>query len=452
MEDCHSMARLFGTDGVRGVANTELTPELAFNLGRAGAYVLARHLTPGQPVNILVGKDTRLSGDLLESALIAGILSVGANAYSVGVLPTPAVAWLTHSQQMTAGVMISASHNPAPDNGIKFFAHDGYKLPDELEDEIEAFLQQPERLPRPAGDGVGRLYSVTAWPDLYIDYLCSLVQTPLSGLKVVVDCANGAVFDVAKKLFSRLRMQAELINANPDGLNINVACGSTQPQGLAARVQAAGADLGLAFDGDADRLIAVDHQGQVVNGDAIMAICALALQRAGRLANNTLVATVMSNMGLEQAMLNAGISLLRAPVGDRYVLAKMQEVGANLGGEQSGHIIFLDYATTGDGLLSALQLLQVVAASGQPLAQLASVVKPFPQVLHNVPVANRSIVDHPQVQQAISEAQELLRGRGRLVVRPSGTEPLIRVMAEAETEVLATQAVQMVARAIQESK
>lgn len=446
------MARIFGTDGVRGVANTELTPELAFNLGRAGAYVLAQHLTPGQPVNILVGKDTRLSGDLLASALTAGILSVGADAYTVGVLPTPAVAWLTHHQAMTAGVMISASHNPAADNGIKFFAHDGCKLPDELEDEIEFFLQHPERLPRPAGDGVGRLHEVAAWPELYVDYLCSLVQTPLTGLKVVVDCANGAVSDVAKTLFPRLGVQVELINASPDGLNINVACGSTQPHGLAARVQQAGADLGLAFDGDADRLIAVDHQGQIVNGDAIMAICALALQRAGRLANNTLVATVMSNLGLEQAMQAAGIRLLRAPVGDRYVLAKMQEVGANLGGEQSGHIIFLDYATTGDGLLSALQLLQVVAASGQPLAQLAAVVKPFPQVLHNVPVANRNIIEHPRVQQAIGEARELLGGRGRLLVRPSGTEPLIRVMAEAETEVLADEAARLVARVIQENQ
>ncbi|NLW16386.1 MAG: phosphoglucosamine mutase, partial [Firmicutes bacterium] len=315
------MARIFGTDGVRGVANTELTPELALKLGRAGAYVLAQHLAPGQPVNILVGKDTRLSGDLLANALTAGILSVGADVYTVGVLPTPAVAWLTKNQAMTAGVMISASHNPAADNGIKFFAHNGCKLPDELEEEIEHYLEHTEELPRPAGDKVGRLHQVTSWPELYIDFLCKLVQVPLSGLRVVIDCANGAVSHIAQRLFERLGVQVDVLNANPNGLNINVACGSTHPQGLATRVQQIGADLGLAFDGDADRLIAVDHQGKIVDGDAIMAICALAMQRAGRLRNNTLVATVMSNLGLEQAMKAAGIKLLRAPVGDRYVLA-----------------------------------------------------------------------------------------------------------------------------------
>lgn len=444
------MARIFGTDGVRGVANTVLTPELAFNLGRAGAYVLAQHQAPEQPVSILVGKDTRLSGDLLESALAAGILSVGADVYSAGVLPTPAVAWLTQQQAMTAGVMISASHNPAADNGIKFFAHNGCKLPDELEDEIEYLLHNPEQLPRPTGDGVGRLRDVPEWPSLYVDYLCSLVQSSLTGLHVVVDCANGAVSHIAQTLFQRLGMKADILNATPDGLNINVNCGSTHPAGLAARVQQVGADLGLAFDGDADRLIAVDHLGQVVNGDAIMAICALALKRAGRLANDTLVATVMSNLGLEQAMQAAGIKLLRAAVGDRYVLAMMQEAGATLGGEQSGHIIFLDYATTGDGLLSALQLLQVVAASKQPLAELAAVVKPCPQVLHNVPVEDRSVLATPKVQQAMQKAEAILSGRGRLLVRPSGTEPLVRVMAEAETEALAEQAVRLVVAAIKQ--
>lgn len=442
------MARIFGTDGVRGVANTVLTPELAFNLGRAGAYVLAQHQAPEQPVSILVGKDTRLSGDLLESALTAGILSVGADVYSAGVLPTPAVAWLTHQQAMTAGVMISASHNPAADNGIKFFAHSGCKLPDELEDEIEHFLHNPELLPRPTGDGVGRLRGVSEWPSLYVDYLCALVQSPLTGLHVVIDCANGAVSYIAKTLFQRLGVKADILNATPDGLNINVNCGSTHPASLSDRVQQVGADLGLAFDGDADRLIAVDHLGQVVNGDAIMAICALALKQAGRLANDILVATVMSNLGLEHAMQAAGIKLLRAPVGDRYVLAKMQETGANLGGEQSGHIIFMDHATTGDGLISALQLLQVVAVSRQSLAELAAVVKPFPQVLHNVPVADRSVLATPEVQQAIQEAEAVLSGRGRLLVRPSGTEPLVRVMAEAETEALAEQAVRLVVTAI----
>lgn len=442
------MTRIFGTDGVRGVANTVLTPELAFNLGRAGAHVLAQHQSAAQPVNILVGKDTRLSGDLLANALIAGILSVGADAYLAGILPTPAVAWLTHQQAMTAGVMISASHNPAADNGIKFFSHNGCKLPDELEDEIEHLLRHPELLPRPAGDNVGRLHQVGDWPDLYLDYLCELVQSPLTGLHIVADCANGAVSYIAKRVFERLGVKVDVLNATPDGLNINVNCGSTHPAGLAARVQQIGADLGLAFDGDADRLIAVDHLGQIVDGDVIMAVCALALKQRGRLANDTLVATVMSNLGLEQAMQAAGVKLLRAPVGDRYVLAKMQELGANLGGEQSGHIIFLDYATTGDGLLSALQLLQVVAGSKQSLAELAAVVKPFPQVLHNVPVADRNVLTTATVQQAIAEAEQVLSGRGRLLVRPSGTEPLIRVMAEAETETLAEQAVRIVVTAI----
>lgn len=444
------MTRIFGTDGVRGVANTVLTPELAFNLGRAGAYVLAQHQSPTQHVRILVGKDTRLSGDLLANALIAGILSVGADAYLAGILPTPAVAWLTRQQKMTAGVMISASHNPAADNGIKFFAHNGCKLPDELEDEIERLLQYPEQLPRPAGDRVGRLHQVTDWLDLYLDYLCALVQVPLTQLHVVADCANGAASYIAQRAFERLGIKVDILNAAPDGLNINVACGSTDPAGLAARVRQVGADLGVAFDGDADRLIAVDHRGQIVDGDAIMAVCALAMQQNGSLANDALVATVMSNLGLEQAMRSAGITLLRASVGDRYVLAKMQEVGANLGGEQSGHIIFLDHATTGDGVLSALQLLQVVAASKQHLAELAAVVKPFPQVLHNVPVQDRNIVGEKRVQQAIDEAEQMLVGRGRLLVRASGTELLIRVMAEAETEALADQAARLVVAAINE--
>lgn len=444
------MARIFGTDGVRGVANTVLTPELAFDLGRAGAFVLAKHQTALQPVSILVGKDTRLSGDLLASALTAGILSVGADAYLAGVLPTPAVAWLTQHKSMAAGVMISASHNPAADNGIKFFAHNGCKLPDEREDEIEHFLQHPEELPRPAGDRVGHVREVLDWPRLYVDYLFDLVHHPLSGLHVVVDCANGAVFQAARALFERLGIKTDVINAMPDGLNINVDCGSTAPSGLAARVQQVGADLGLAFDGDADRLIAVDHLGRVVNGDAIMAICAIALKREGRLANDTLVATVMSNLGLEKAMQATGIKLLRAQVGDRYVLATMQREGANLGGEQSGHIIFLDHATTGDGLVTAMQLLQIVAESKQSLAELAAVVKPFPQMLHNVRVADRSLLASASVQQAIEQAEQVLAKKGRLLVRPSGTEPVIRVMAEAETEELADKAARIVVAAISE--
>lgn len=443
------MVRIFGTDGVRGAANTVLTPELAFNLGRAGAFVLAKHQASEQPTRILLGKDTRLSGDLLTSALTAGVLSVGADAYLAGVLPTPAVAWLTKQKEMSAGVMISASHNPAVDNGIKFFAHDGCKLPDEIEDEIEYYLQHTTELPRVAGDRVGRMYAVADWPTAYVDYLFSLAKQPLSGLHLVIDCANGAACQFAQDLFSRLGARIEMLNSTPDGLNINMNCGSNAPAGLAERVLQTGADLGLAFDGDADRLIAVDNLGQIVNGDAIMAICALALKRADRLANDTLVATVMSNLGLEKAMQAAGIKMLRAPVGDRYVFATMQEVGANLGGEQSGHVIFLDHATTGDGLLTAIYLAQIIGESKQTLAELSAVLKPYPQVLHNVRVTDAGILQTDSVQQAIVAAEQILHGQGRLLVRPSGTEPLIRVMAEAKTEALAEQAVQLVVAALQ---
>ncbi|NLY54584.1 MAG: phosphoglucosamine mutase [Firmicutes bacterium] len=445
------MAKRFGTDGVRGVANTVLTPELAFDLGRAGAYVLARHKAAGEKIRILVGKDTRLSGDLLANALLAGILSVGADAYLVDVVPTPAVAWLTLHQSLEAGVMISASHNPAADNGIKFFACDGCKLPDELEDEIEYWLDHSHQLPRPAGDQVGRVHHVFHWSELYVDYLANLATVPsFHDLHVVLDCANGAAFQVAPTLFTRLGIRTEVINAAPNGLNINVECGSTHPNALSQKVQEVGADLGLAFDGDADRLIAVDHEGRVVNGDAIMAICALALKAEGHLTNDLLVTTVMSNLGLEKAMEAAGIRLLRTQVGDRYVLAAMQEAGASLGGEQSGHIIFLDHATTGDGVLTALKLVEIVAKNGMSLADLAAVVKPYPQVLLNVPVANRDILQEVAVTQAIQQAEQMMQGQGRLLVRPSGTEPVIRVMAEAATETLAETAVQLVARVIEQ--
>ena len=331
------------------------------------------------------------------------------------------------------------------------FSSDGYKLPDAIEEEIEFYLDHPEQLPRPAGDKVGRVYQVSDWQELYVDYLASLARVPLQGMRIVVDCANGAAYKVAPQLFTRLGAQVAVINAEPDGRNINVSCGSTHPQGLAQLVQAHAAHLGLAFDGDADRLIAVDHQGRVVDGDVIMAICALDLAKKGCLTNNTLVATVMSNLGLEKAMQAAGIQLLRTKVGDRYVLAKMQEVGACLGGEQSGHIILADYATTGDGLLTALQLVQIVAESGRSLADLASAMQPYPQVLRNVRTKDKSIVGDRQVQQVMAQAEQDMQGKGRLLVRPSGTEPLIRVMAEAETQAMADQAVRMVVQSLEKA-
>lgn len=443
------MARIFGTDGVRGIANIDLTPELAFGLGRAGAFVLSRHAQTSGRISLLVGKDTRLSGDMLEAALSAGILSVGADVYQVGVLPTPGIAYLTAQQPVTAGVMISASHNPAIDNGIKFFSHDGLKLADELEDEIEHYLHNPEDLPRPAGDRVGRVYEVASWGELYLEHLASSVDVSLSGMTVVADCANGASFEVAPRLLRRLGARVITVNDQPDGLNINVECGSTHPEGLSMHVKAQGADIGLAFDGDADRLIAVDHLGRVIDGDAIMAVCALDLQRRGMLAGGKLVATVMSNLGLEKAAQQHGIELLRSKVGDRYVLALMQESGSILGGEQSGHIIFWQHSTTGDGLLTALQLLQVVKSTGKTLADLAGVVERYPQILRNVRVSDKGVIGHVCIQQAIAGAEQQLLGRGRILVRPSGTEPVIRVMIEAVTLDLAEEAAAPVIQALQ---
>lgn len=443
------MTRRFGTDGVRGVANIELTPELAFQLGRAGAHVLTRHRSPDTATRLLVGKDTRLSGDMLEAALVSGILSVGADAYLLGVLPTPGVAYLTAQQGMDAGVMISASHNPAADNGIKFFSQSGHKLPDQLEDEIEHYLEHPELLPRPKGDCVGKVVAAGDWQIQYLQYLEGLAEQSLAGLHLVLDCANGAASQLAPELFRHLGAEVDVINASPDGLNINAGCGSTHLAGLSQAVRAEQADLGLAFDGDADRLLAVDHQGQIVDGDAIMAICAVHLQELGRLEHNRLVATVMSNLGLEQAMRQRGVELLRAKVGDRYVLAKMQETGAVLGGEQSGHVIFSQYSTTGDGLLTALQLTQIVAYANRRLDELAAIVKPLPQVLRSVRVRDKAIAAAPAVQEAIAQVERTLVDSGRILVRPSGTEPVVRVMVEAASKIQAEQMVALVIDALQ---
>ncbi|BCV22814.1 phosphoglucosamine mutase [Moorella sp. Hama-1] len=423
------MARIFGTDGVRGVANQGLTPELALRLGRAGAAVLAGN---SGRVRVVVGRDTRISGDMLEAALVAGICSVGGEVLKVGVIPTPAVAWLTRDLEADAGVVISASHNPVADNGIKFFSASGYKLPDPVEEEIERLVLSPaDDLPRPVGVELGRVREVTDAPERYCAYVCSTAGRGLAGLQVVLDCANGAACRVAPVIFQRLGARVSLLHNEPDGTNINVRCGSTHPEDLQAAVVARGAMVGLAFDGDADRVIAVDAKGQVVDGDAIMTILALYRQEQGGLPGGQVVVTVMSNYGLHQALTAAGLRVQQTRVGDRYVLEEMLKSGAVLGGEQSGHIILLEHNTTGDGLITGVQLLQVMAATGRPLSELAAVMPHLPQLLVNVRVADKeAAMDHPDLLAAVAAAREQLAGRGRVLVRPSGTEPIIRLMVE----------------------
>ncbi|ADL08689.1 phosphoglucosamine mutase [Thermosediminibacter oceani] len=424
--------RLFGTDGVRGIANKELTPLLAYHLGRAGAYVLSE--THDKPT-VVVGRDTRISGDMLESALIAGICSVGANVLRVGVMPTPAVAFLTRHFGADAGVVISASHNPVEYNGIKFFNGEGFKLPDAMEDEIEALVKGPDgRIQSPTGPAVGRVVTEDGLHP-YADFIKSAAGTDFRGLKVAIDCANGAAYRVAPLVFRELGAEVFVINDRPDGCNINVNCGSTSPEVIAGFVREVGADVGLSFDGDADRLIAVDEKGQVVDGDHIMAVCAEYMNRKGLLKNGTVVATVMSNMGFEVALKKAGIKTVRTKVGDRYVLEEMLKGGYNLGGEQSGHIIFLDHNTTGDGLLTAVKLLSVMVEEAKPLSELRNIMKVYPQILVNVEVKDKAgYAKSTSIKEAVEETEALLGENGRIVVRPSGTEPLIRVMVEGEDE------------------
>jgi phosphoglucosamine mutase len=423
------MGKLFGTDGVRGVANTGLTPELAFRLGRAGAAVLA-----GQEgrARVVVGRDTRISGDMLEAALVAGICSVGGDVLKVGVVPTPAVAWLTRHLEADAGVVISASHNPVADNGIKFFSSSGYKLPDPVEEEIERLVLEPEdTLPRPVGVELGRVQELEEAAERYIAHVCSTAGRGLGGIRVVLDCAYGAACRVAPAVFQRLGAEIYPLHNTPDGTNINVGCGSTHPEVLQAEVVARGADVGLAFDGDADRVIAVDEKGQLVDGDAIMTILALYRQEQGGLPGGQVVVTVMSNFGLHQALTAAGLRVHQTRVGDRYVLEEMLRTGAVLGGEQSGHIILLEHNTTGDGLLTGVQLLQVMAATGRPLSRLAAAMPHLPQLLVNVTVADKeAAMANPALLAAVAAAREQLAGRGRVLVRPSGTEPIIRLMVE----------------------
>ena len=426
------MSRLFGTDGVRGVANDELTPLLAMQLGQAGAYVLTRE-NMHKPT-IMVGCDTRISGDMLANALMAGICSVGANAVYVGVIPTPAVAYLTRQYKVDAGVVISASHNPVEFNGIKFFDGNGYKLPDALEDEIESYIRNDmSGIKFPIGSNVGKIKYRTDAREEYINHSIQAVGVDLTGLKIVVDCAEGASYYTSVEALRELGGNIVAIHNMPDGTNINANCGSTHMQELQARVVYEKANIGLAFDGDADRLLAVDEQGNIVDGDQIMAIVGNHMKEKGELSGDTIVATVMSNLGFFLMGQQNGIHMEQTKVGDRYVLERMREIGASLGGEQSGHIIFLKENTTGDGLLSALHLLKVLVETEKPLSELASIMEVLPQALVNAKVPNHKkekYMDYPEIADAIQKLDEKYAGEGRVLIRPSGTEPLVRVMIE----------------------
>ena len=430
------MGRLFGTDGARGVANTEITCELAIKIGRAAAMVLAENLDH-KPL-VLIGMDTRKSGDMLASAIAAGLCSVGADVLMLGVVPTPAVAYLVKTYEYDAGVMISASHNPCEYNGIKIFRSNGYKLPDAMEEEIEAIiLDDVRKPPQVIGGEVGKVtFAQNAVRD-YINHIASTANSQFYGLRIALDCANGSASVSANELFKQLGADCVVINAQPDGVNINKNCGSTHIEGLAEYVKQHGYMLGFAFDGDADRLLCVDECGDLVDGDKVMAICAKYLKDNDRLNGNTLVTTVMSNMGLFEFCRQNGINVEKTKVGDRYVLEEMLAKGYHIGGEQSGHIIFLDYATTGDGQLTAVQLLNIIRATGKSLRQLAAEVEIFPQVLENVKVSafgKLRLAEDEDINLAIEEAERELGDSGRVLVRSSGTEPLVRVMVEGKDE------------------
>ncbi len=430
------MRKLFGTDGVRGVANLDpMTSEMAMQLGRAAAHLFMRRAGRHQ---IVIGKDTRISGYMLESALTSGICSMGVDVLLVGPMPTPAIAFLTRSLRADAGVMISASHNPYQDNGIKFFSSDGVKLPDEMEQRIEKLIVSNEIAHlRPTADAVGKAYRIDDAEGRYIEFVKrSLPKTmDFKGLKVVVDCANGAAYKVAPKVLRELGATVEVIGDKPNGMNINAGCGAVHPELLQQAVRERGAHLGVALDGDADRALFVCAQGRVLGGDPIMAMLALDLNRQGQLAKQTVVGTVMSNFGLERAMVKAGITLVRTAVGDRYLLERMSADGYNFGGEQSGHFIFLDHSTTGDGLLAALQVLSLMKRTDKSLLDLAQAMTAVPQVLLNVKVATKPDLDTvSELQQAIRDSEQRLNGSGRVLVRYSGTEPLLRVMVEGERD------------------
>ena len=429
------MERMFGTDGVRGIANTELTSEIAYGLGRAGAYALTEGT---HKPKILVAKDTRISGDMLEAALVSGILSVGAEAVILGVVPTPAVAHLIRDYNADAGIMISASHNPVEYNGIKFFDNNGYKLKDELEDEIQRVIESGfEGVPSPTGTALGRSYNQVNALDDYTNYAVSTIDGDFKGLKVALDCANGASYKSAVKAFEKLGAEVHVINNNPDGTNINANCGSTHPEGLEKYVVENNCDLGFAFDGDADRCLAVDENGNLVNGDFLLMLCAKHLKDEGKLKDDTLVVTVMSNLGLDIACKRENINVIKTKVGDRYVLEEMVKDGYVLGGEQSGHVIFLDHNTTGDGLVTALQVAAIKKKNGKTLSELAGIMKELPQVLVNATVPNEKkniYLEDAEIIKSIKDIEASLHGVGRVLIRPSGTEPLVRVMLEGENQ------------------
>ena len=430
------MGKYFGTDGVRGIANKELTPELAFKLGRYGGYVLSQHEDSSRKPRVLVGRDTRISGEMLEQALIAGLLSVGIEVFQLGVISTPGVAYLTRLQKASAGVMISASHNPAEDNGIKFFGADGFKLVDDQEAEIEALLDAEEdTLPRPSAEGLG---SLDEFPEGLLKYSQFLVQSipgDLADMTVCLDAANGATATAVNRVFADLETDFYTMGTSPNGLNINDGVGSTHPEALAEMVVEKGADAGLAFDGDGDRIIAVDELGRIIDGDKIMYICAKYLAEKKRLKKDTIVTTVMSNLGFHKAVEEIGLKDVVTQVGDRYVVEEMRKNEYNFGGEQSGHIIFLDYNTTGDGMLSGIQLLNVMKQTGKKLSELADEVTIYPQKLVNIRVTDKNgAMEVPAIKAVVEQAEAEMNGEGRILVRPSGTEPLLRVMAEAPTQ------------------
>lgn len=428
--------KYFGTDGVRGIANKTLTPELAFRLGRCGGYVLTQHAKDDKRApRVLVARDTRISGQMLEQALISGLLSVGIEVFSLGVITTPSVAYLVRLQDADAGIMISASHNPAEDNGIKFFGGDGYKLSDDQEEEIEALLEkETDDLPRPQAEGLGVLNDYREGALKYTQFLEQTIPDDLEGMRIAVDGANGSTSTLVSRLFADLNADFETMAVNPDGLNINKGVGSTHPEALAKFVLETEAQVGVAFDGDGDRCIAVDEKGNIIDGDKIMYICGKYMSERGRLKKDTIVTTVMSNLGLYKAMEEHGLHSVKTKVGDRYVVEEMRKSGYNVGGEQSGHVVFLDFNTTGDGMLTALQLLNVIKQTGKPLSELAAEVPTYPQELINVKVTDKkAALDNQAIKDVIADVEKRMAGEGRVLVRPSGTQDLLRVMAEAKT-------------------
>ena len=445
------MGKYFGTDGVRGVANKELTPELAFKLGRYGGYVLAHNEGEKHP-RVLVGRDTRVSGEMLESALIAGLASIGAEVMRLGVISTPGVAYLTREMGAQLGIMISASHNPVADNGIKFFGADGFKLSDKQEEEIEQLLDQEQPdLPRPAGKDILHFSDYYEGAQKYLSYLKSTIDINLDGLKITLDGANGSTSSLAPFLFGDLEATTVTIGCNPDGYNINDECGSTHPEHLAEKVVETESDFGLAFDGDGDRLIAVDEKGNIIDGDQIMFIIGQDMHKNHELNNNMIVSTVMSNLGFYKALETEGIQSNKTKVGDRYVVEEMRRGHYNLGGEQSGHIVMMDYNTTGDGLLTGVQLAAIIKSSGKTLSELAAQMKKYPQSLINVKVTDKHHVsENEDVKTVMNEVENEMNGEGRILVRPSGTEPLVRVMVEAATNEDAERYAQKIADKVKE--